>query len=58
MPWSEKQNLQFRAEAFNLLNHENFNPPGTNINSSTFGVLTSTAGEGARQLQLALRYEF
>jgi hypothetical protein len=55
---TERLNLQFRAEAFNLFNRENFNPPGTNINSSTFGVLSSTAGEGPRQMQFALRLEF
>jgi hypothetical protein len=55
---TERVGLQFRAEAFNLLNGENFNPPNTNINSSTFGVLSSTAGEGARQMQFALRLEF
>ncbi|MGB6460530.1 MAG: hypothetical protein WBG02_11245, partial [Candidatus Acidiferrum sp.] len=55
---TERLNLQFRAEAFNLFNHENFQPPNTNINSSTFGVLSLTAGEGARQMQFALRLEF
>jgi hypothetical protein len=55
---TERLNLQFRAEAFNMLNGENFNPPNTNINTSTFGVLSSTAGEGARQMQFALRLEF
>jgi hypothetical protein len=56
---TERLNLQFRAEAFNMFNHENFAPPNTNINSSTFGVLSSTAtGEGARQMQIALRLEF
>ena len=55
---TERLNLQFRAEAFNLFNRENFSPPNTNINSSSFGVLTQTAGEGARQMQFALRLEF
>jgi hypothetical protein len=56
---TERVHLQFRAEAFNLFNRENFNPPSANINSpSTFGVLSSTAGEGPRQMQIALRLEF
>jgi Carboxypeptidase regulatory-like domain len=55
---TERLGLQFRAEAFNMFNHENFAPPNTNINSSTFGVLGSTDGEGARQMQFALRLEF
>lgn len=58
MPWSERQKLQFYAEAFNVLNHENFVDPNTNINGSTFGVLSTTRGEGARQMQFALRYAF
>jgi hypothetical protein len=58
MPWSERQKLQFFAEAFNAFNHENFVDPNTNISGSTFGVLSATRGEGARQMQFALRYEF
>ena len=58
MPWSERQKLQFFAEAFNIFNHENFVDPNTNINSALFGALTVTRGEGARQMQFALRYEF
>jgi hypothetical protein len=58
MPWSERQKLQFYAEAFNAFNHENFVDPNTNISSGTFGALTATRGEGARQMQFALRYQF
>jgi hypothetical protein len=64
MPWSEKHSLQFRAEAFNLFNHPNFNPPTTNIGSpGNFGNLNSTVqttngNDSARQLQLALVYRF
>lgn len=58
MPWSERQRLQFYAEAFNAFNHENFVDPNTNISGSTFGVLSTTRGEGARQMQFALRYAF
>ena len=58
MPWSETHKLQCFAEAFNIFNHENFVEPGVNINSPTFGILTTTRGEGARQMQFALRYSF
>lgn len=58
MPWSDRQKLQFYAEAFNAFNHENFVDPNTNISGSTFGVLSATRGEGARQMQFALRYAF
>ncbi len=55
--WSESRYLQFRAEAFNILNKTNFSPPGTlTSNSSGFGVFTSTFP--ARQLQLALKLYF
>jgi len=55
--WAESKSLQFRAEAFNLLNRTNFAPPGTlSSNSSGFGVFTSTYP--ARQVQLALKLVF
>ena len=47
----------FRGEAFNLLNHPNFGPPDRNIQSQTFGTITSTAGD-ARIVQLVLKYYF
>jgi hypothetical protein len=56
-PWSEKQKFVFRVDAFNVFNHENFVEPGTDLNSSTFGQLTTTRGT-PRQLQVALRFEF
>jgi hypothetical protein len=55
--FAEARYLQFRAEAFNLLNKTNFAPPsGLNSNSSGFGVFTSTFP--ARQVQLALKLVF
>ena len=54
---TEGRFVQFRAEAFNLLNRTNFAPPGgLNSNSSGFGVFTSTFP--ARQVQLALKLVF
>ncbi|HSR08037.1 MAG TPA: carboxypeptidase regulatory-like domain-containing protein, partial [Bryobacteraceae bacterium] len=56
---TEKASLQFRAEAFNLLNHTNYGTPnavvfsGVNINSSA-GLITSTA-TFSRQIQLGLK---
>jgi len=64
MPWKETHTLQFRAEAFNLFNHPNFNPPSANLLSpGNFGTLNSTVAttngnDSARQLQLALVYRF
>jgi hypothetical protein len=55
--FSEARFLQFRAEAFNLMNKTNFAPPGTlSSNSSGFGVFSSTFP--ARQVQLALKLVF
>jgi len=59
---TEGLNLQFRAEAFNILNRANFGQPsigvyaGTNISPSA-GVITSTATT-SRQLQFALKLTF
>jgi len=56
-PISEARYVQFRAEAFNLLNKTNFaTVSSTNANSSSFGVFNQTFP--ARQLQLAVRVVF
>ena len=48
---------QFRAEAFNVFNHTQFNNPGGNItNGSTFGIVTSA--RDPRIMQLAVKYQF
>ena len=58
---SERLNLQFRAEIFNLFNHTNFNSPNpvvyaapTGEPSPTAGVITSTA-TSSRQVQFGLK---
>jgi hypothetical protein len=59
--FGERMRLQLRAESFNLLNNVNFNISSTqqltNINSTSFGQLTSTANS-AREFQFAIRFEF
>lgn len=58
MPWSESHRLQLRLEAFNVFNHPSFDPPSAAINNpSSFGIITKTSNQ-ARQLQVALRYDF
>jgi len=59
----ERVSLQFRAEAFNLLNHPNFGQPVNSLTASTFGqiIQTRTArGDlgSSRQLQLGLKLIF
>jgi hypothetical protein len=49
--------IEFRAEAFNALNHPQFGGPNTVVGSSAFGKITSQAN-GARQVQLGLKIYF
>jgi hypothetical protein len=54
---NERFTLQFRAEAFNVLNHTNFNSfQSTRLGSSLFGKIGST--RDPRILQLALKLNF
>jgi hypothetical protein len=48
--------LQFRAEAFNLPNHTNYQGVSTGLGSSNYGQITST--REARRIQLALKLLF
>jgi outer membrane receptor protein involved in Fe transport len=57
MPYKESHLLQFRFEAFNVLNHPVWGIPNANILSSGFGTITGTA-VSMRQLQLGLKYNF
>ena len=48
--------VQFRAEAFNVLNRVNLGNPVSALNSPNFGLITSAADP--RIIQLALKYTF
>ncbi len=52
---TESQNVQFRAEAINVLNHPILTAPNSSV-GSTFGLITNAQGE--RNLQFALKYLF
>jgi len=53
---NEKHTVGFRTEFFNAFNHVQFSNPVADINSTSFGRVTSE--RGARIIQLALRYMF
>ena len=62
---TEKFDLQFRAEAFNLSNTPHFTNPDGDVNSSNFGKILSTddgysnsAGGRSRELRFGLRLSF
>jgi hypothetical protein len=54
--FSERVNLQFRAEAFNIFNHPNFNLPDNFLGSPTFGRITSA--RDPRHIQFGLKLLF
>jgi len=54
---TEASRVEFRMEAFNLLNKTNFGSPNANRSSAAFGTITSLA-QPAREIQFALRYAF
>ncbi|MBZ5602284.1 MAG: TonB-dependent receptor [Acidobacteriia bacterium] len=64
---TERTNLQFRSDFFNIFNHPNFSLPNVTVNSGGFGAITSTVdvangnplGDGGpRLIQFALKLTF
>ena len=56
-PISERFNLQFRAESYNLSNTPHFAAPSANVSSGNFMIITSAA-QDQRQFRLALKLIF
>ncbi|HKE23994.1 MAG TPA: TonB-dependent receptor [Bryobacteraceae bacterium] len=57
IPRWESGRVEFRAEAYNLLNHPQFGLPGTTVGNPGVGVISGTAVAN-REMQLALRMTF
>lgn len=58
LPWSEKQRLQIRWEAYNAFNHHSFAlPSSTDIGSTSFGQITGSAST-PRVMQFGVRWDF
>jgi hypothetical protein len=55
---TESMYFELRLETYNTFNHVNFNAPGSNINSSLFGRVTSDSTIGPRLVQLAAKFYF
>jgi hypothetical protein len=53
---TERNQLQFRAELFNFVNHTNLRLPETDIQSPNIGVIQKDTGP--RVIQLALKFLF
>ena len=54
---TERFSLSYRAEVFNLFNRVQFNPPGNQVGSSLFGVVSGQLNN-PRLIQMALRLTF
>ena len=55
--FNERARLQFRAEAFNLTNSPSFSAPGSNIDTASGGVVSSTIST-PRNIQFGLKLIF
>ena len=55
-PLHEQLAMTLRLEAFNVLNHPNFNNPSVNLNSGSFGRITGA--QAARIFQGAIKVNF
>ncbi len=56
-PLRERLSMEFRAEAFNSLNHSNFGTPNRFVNTPQFGTITEASTSG-RVFQLSARLSF
>lgn len=57
-PITERVQLQFRGEVFNVTNNANFRLPNANAASAQFGRITAVTEDSQRIIQLALKLSF
>jgi hypothetical protein len=53
---SETKEFEFRADAVNVLNHPNFGAPNLNIDSTSFGRITTATGNRTFVTNLRLNF--
>jgi hypothetical protein len=64
VPFSERINVRFRADAFNVFNRAQYGAPNADLSQTSFGVITTTVstyatGRGTpRELQLSAKISF
>jgi hypothetical protein len=57
--WSDSSKIEFRVEAFNVLNSTNFEAPDSaRTDGASFGTYTAANAYPSRQVQVALRLAF
>ena len=56
-PVAERQEIEFRAEAFNVTNSLRLGNPNVSLSGGQFGKIVSSSG-GPRIMQFALKYIF
>ncbi len=57
-PINEKTGFEFKADAYNFINHPNWASPQLNPTSGTFGRVTAKTTSNPRTIQLGLDYKF
>jgi hypothetical protein len=55
---TDRLNLQFRAEAFNVFNNVNFRLPDSNLSSAQFGRITQVVTDSQRIIQFGIKALF
>jgi len=54
----EEMNIELRLEARNAFNHPVFGTPDTSVDDPSFGQISYTSGNGPREVQLAIKFNF